>query len=78
MVINKKASGPIGFIFLYMVFVILWFVWLGGYLAVVGQSVVNNNGMTGVEAFFFSNLNLVILIGTTLEMMGYLYFGATQ
>lgn len=72
---NKKAQGgPIAFILLIIVFNILWFVFLGGVIAEVGQSAIETNGLTGVEAFFYANINIVIFIAEILGVMGYLYF----
>lgn len=72
---NKKAQvGPIGGIMLFMVFIVMWFVWLGGFLNTIGTLVVTNNALTGFEAFFFNNLNFVVFICMLLGMMGFMYF----
>ena len=72
---NKKGIvGPIGAIFLYIVFVVIWFVWLGSWLATVGQGIVESQSLLGVEAFFFSNLNFVVFICMLLGMLGFMYF----
>lgn len=72
---NKKAQGgPIAFILLIMVFNILWFVWLGGFISDAGAQAISVGGLTGVEAFFYANLNMVIFIAEILGIMGYLYF----
>jgi len=75
---NKKAIGPIGAIMLFLVFVVIWFVWLGGWVAFVGATAVAENHLTGIEAFAFENLNFIILIGMVLGMMGWMYFGGQQ
>ena len=71
---NKGQVGPIGGILLFMVFLVIWFVWLGSWLNTVGRLVVTTDNLTGVEAFFFSNLNFVVLICMLLGMMGFMYF----
>lgn len=68
--------GVIGIIFLVIIFVILWWVWLGGWIADTGQNVIAENGLTGVEAFFYANINLVIAIALILGIMAYIYFGS--
>ena len=74
---NKRGQvGAIGVIFLILVFIILWFVWLGGWVADIGQQIILTNEMTGVEAFFFANLNIVILIGLIFGMMASIYLGS--
>lgn len=70
---NGKAEvGVIGFIFLFIVFAIIWFMWLGGWVAEVGAQVVATNHLTGVEAFFLTNLNMVIMFAAVLGVMGYM------
>jgi len=74
---NKKGQvGVIGAIFVFLFFLLMWFIWLGGFLADVGTQIVTTNSMTGLEAFFFSNLNLVVLLGMILGMMGWMYLSA--
>ena len=75
---NKKGVGIIGAIMLFMVFVVIWFVWLGGWVAYVGHQCVVDNGLTGVEAFALDNLNLIIMLIMILAMMGWAYFGGGQ
>ena len=75
---NKKAVGPIGAIMLFIVFLVMWFVWLGAWVNTVGAMVVTTNGLTGIEAFFFENMNFVILICMILGMLGWMYFGGQQ
>ena len=73
---NKKAQvGAIGFILLVVIFVINWAIWLGTWLSEVGQVAIIENNLTGVEAFFFANLNLWVFIALILGTMGFLYFG---
>ena len=72
---NKRGVGPIGAIMLFIVFVIMWFVWLGKWVAGVGARAVTENGLTGIEAFAFDNLNLCIMVFMVLGMMAWMYFG---
>lgn len=76
---NKKAqNGPIAGILLFMVFIILYFVWLGGWLAEMGQLIIMTNNYTGFEAFFYSNLNVVVFLCLLLGIMAFLYFGGRE
>ena len=75
---NKKGVGIIGAIMLFMVFVVMWFVWLGGWVAQVGHQVVIDNSLSGIEAFAFDNLNLIIMLVLILAMLGWSYFGGGQ
>ena len=72
---DKKGVGPIGAILLFIVFIMIWFIWLSSFINTVGDSVVIENSLTGVEAFFFSNLNFVVFICMILGMLGFMYFG---
>jgi len=70
---NKKALGPIGAIFLFIVFLMMWFMWLGRWVSDMGRQAVIDSEATGVFAFFLSNLNIVIFFGMLLGIMGYVY-----
>lgn len=72
---SKKAVGPIGAIMLFLVFIIIWFVFLGQWLGNIGRAIVSQNGLVGLEAFFFSNLNLLVMICLLLGMLAWTYFG---
>lgn len=72
---RRAQAGPIGFILLVLVFVIIWFVWLGSFVSEWGQAIVATNGYTGFEAFFWSNLNMLIFICLILGILAYFYFG---
>ena len=73
---NKKGMvGPVGAIFLFIFFLIIWFVWLGSWVNTVGQMAITEGGATGVEAFFYANLNVFIFIAMILGVMGFIYFG---
>ncbi len=72
---NKKAyAGPIAFIFTILVFVFLWLIWIGGWLVDVGKQGIIDGNLTGLEAFFYANLNLWVFIALLLGIMGYMYF----
>ena len=73
---NKSAqAGPLAMIFLIFIFLINWALWLGEWLSVVGQNMVEVNHITGLEAFFYSNLNMIVLLGVIFGMMAFMYFG---
>lgn len=72
---SKKAQGAIGVVLLLLVFNIVWFVWLASWISEAGTMAITNGELTGVEAFFFANLNLWILIAEILGIMAYLRFG---
>jgi hypothetical protein len=53
-------------------FIVMWFIWLGSYLAEIGQSTVDVNHLSGIEAFAFSNLNIIVLVGVILGFIGFM------
>ena len=76
---NKKAQmGPVGAVFSFLVFVIIWFVWLGGWVATLGKQIVTDNNLVGIWAFLCYNLNFVILLSLILGIVGYSFFGGNQ
>lgn len=72
---SKKGIGPIGAIMLFMVFVVVYFVWLSSWVSEVGTLAIQQGNMVGFEAFFYANLNLWIILGMVLGMLGWMYFG---
>jgi len=75
---KKKAVGPIGAIFLFLIFLIMWFVWLGAWINEAGQIAIQESGATGIEAFFYANLNFFIFVIMLLAIMGWIYLGGEQ
>jgi hypothetical protein len=60
---NNKKGGLLGFAFWIIMFICVWAAWLGGFLAEWGARNVNDNVLTGLEAMFYSNLNLWVFLG---------------
>ena len=72
---NKKAqAGPLAGIVLILMFLLMWALWLGPWLIVIGQSTIETNHLTGIEAFAYANLNIIVLFGALIGMMGFMYF----
>lgn len=59
---NKKGTGIIGGVLLFVMFVIVWVLVLASWINGIGQNMVDTNHLVGFEAFFYSNLNLLIFI----------------
>lgn len=72
---NKRAVGPIGAIMLFVMFLIIYFVWGAGWVSGIGTRAVSDGSLVGLEAFFYLNLNLWIVLIMILGMMGWAYFG---
>jgi hypothetical protein len=57
---NKKGLGKISIIFFSLVFVILWALFFAAQLSFWGHQAVINGNLSGIEAFFYDNINLVV------------------
>lgn len=58
---KNKKGGLIGFTFLLLLFLVLFIFVLSPYLSVAGELAILS-GATGVEAFFYSNLILLVVL----------------
>jgi hypothetical protein len=71
---NKKGqTGIIAFILLIIAFVLVWAYALGSIFREWGLKAIAENSLTGIEALFFANINLVIgvvLLASILLMAG--------
>lgn len=57
------------------IFFMFWALFFGGFLNVAGAESVTSSGATGLEAFFLSNMNIVILFAFMLSIFSVIYFG---
>jgi len=58
---NKKAqTGSIYFIFVLIIFGLVWVTGLAPMLTASGAAAVSNSSVQGLEAWFYSNLNLMV------------------
>ncbi len=72
---QRKAQGIISIIFFTLVFIIIWGMFIAEQLTYWGQRAVIDNGLTGVEAFFYSNINLLIAIVLLIFILAVGYYG---
>jgi hypothetical protein len=76
---NKKGQlGLLAYIFMFLVFIVVWAAWLGGFLTEWGQIAIANNNMTGLDAFFFANLNIWVIFGVIIGVFIVAYMGVSQ
>lgn len=74
---NKKGfTTPITIFFMVLAFVIGWALVFGPMLATWGADAVENNNLSGVEALFYYNLNVLIFVVLVIFILAYLYLGA--
>ena len=57
------------------IFFMFWALFFGGFLNVAGSEAVSSSGATGMDAFFLSNMNIVILFAFMLSIFSVVYFG---
>lgn len=70
---NKKGITPITIIFWVLCFVMLWFLFLGQFMNIGVSSAIENNNLTGIEAFILMNMNLLIFICLIIFIVAYSY-----
>jgi hypothetical protein len=77
--VNKKAqTGIIAWIFSLVLFLLFWFVYLGGLLNQIGQNAIIDNNLTGLEAFAYANLNLWVALVLLLALFFFATFGGSR
>lgn len=74
--INKKGAGEIGVILLVIFFFVNYFIWGADWVSDVGNKMITDNSLTGIEAFLYSNLNFWIIMVVILSIVGWAYFSA--
>jgi hypothetical protein len=57
---NNQGISKISIIFFSIVFIILWALFFAGQLSTWGNVAIVNGGYTGIEAFFYANINLMV------------------
>ena len=75
---NNRAESPVGFVFFNIIFLFLWVAFLGPYLIVIGDVIILNGTLTGFEAWFYGNLNLLVGIAWAIMVLAYGYFGGNN
>lgn len=66
---NKKALSPITIVFWYLTFLVVWFMFAGEKIRYWGLYAVEYNSLTGLEAFAYTNLNIIVLLMSFLFML---------
>lgn len=59
---NKKGFSIITLLFWVISFILVWALFIGKIINEWGQQAILTNSLTGIEAFFYANLNFVIAI----------------
>ena len=64
-----QGTTIIGFVFSIVAFVFIWAIFLAKYLRDIGNMLIQDSGATGLLAFTYGNLNLIVLIGLILFIL---------
>ena len=70
------ATGPITYFALILIFVVIWAAGLGTVISFGGNLAIEQGNLSGIEAFLWANLNLVIFIAVLLGIFLFMQFGA--
>lgn len=71
---NKKGQTVITIIFFTIVFLILWALFFAEQLSYWGHMAVMNNGLTGIEALFYNNINAIVYAVLLIFILALSYF----
>lgn len=74
---NRKGYGALGFAILYIFLWIMWPLVFASYFSLAGQNAVAS-GATGIDAFFWTNLNLWFFFCLIIVGIVYLRFGGGE
>lgn len=72
---NKRGQF-IGLIFSLLIFFIVYAVFLAGWIGTVSQMWVQTGNLSGIEQFFASNLNGVVLLSGFIGILWLSYLGS--
>ena len=76
---NRKGQlAVMGVLFGLLIFVILWAMFFSEQITYWSNGMIEQNNLTGIEAFFMSYMNLWVLIGAILGTLAAMYFGGEQ
>lgn len=71
---NKKGFTPLTIIFIDIFFIIMWVYFLADMFTTYGQAAITNGGLTGIEAFIWSNINAFVGFCFLILNVASLYF----
>lgn len=74
---DKRGASIFTIIFYGLVFIIIFFLFAGEFLGQQGAGYVQINGNTGIEAMFFSNINMFVLIIFFIALAGYSWWAGS-
>jgi hypothetical protein len=74
----KKGFSKISIVFYSLIFIIIWALFIAGQLSTWGHTAVVNGSLSGFEAFFFENLNLLVGVIFFVFILAVGYYGGGQ
>jgi len=76
--LNKKGFSIITLFFWVISFILIWSLFVAKILNEWGQQAIINGGLSGVEAFFFANLNYIIGLVFLISILAISLWGTNQ
>ena len=75
LILKNKKGNVIAWSFFMLSFIFIWAVWLGAFMQEWGATYITVNSATGIEAFFYANLNIWIGLALITSIFMYIRFG---
>lgn len=76
--LGRKGYTVFTVIWVIIVFLIVWFLWLGGWLNDSAQAAINQHSLTGLSAFLLANMNLWVFMAVIIfGLIGIAFGGDT-
>lgn len=75
---TKKGVSPITIFFWVIIFIFVWVLFLADFWNLGVNMMINNNNLTGIEAFGYQNLVFVIFGAVIIFALAYMSYGGNQ
>jgi hypothetical protein len=72
---SSKGQTGLAVLFVLAILGVVYFAGLAGTIGALCSSYIVTSNLTGLDAWFFANINFVIIIGYILALLGVGYFG---
>lgn len=70
---SGSATTPITIIFIVLLFLVIWGMFLGGFINMNSATAINDHGLGGFQGFLWANLNIIIFICLVIFILAFRY-----
>lgn len=70
---KKGGTTAITIMFVVLLFMVIWSLFLGGFINWNSANAINSHGLGGFEAFLWANLNLIIFVFLIIFIIAFKY-----